>query len=295
MINGQKFKELLKRIRTILAGLPEVKFALVIFMLLFTAAICLDIFIKNKSGFGGNIISEVHGLLFDILVFGIMIIVFNRLIEIKRDIKRWQEEIDDLRYWDEKEATFRIVGSIKRLNKAGVSRIYLYECFLRKAMLDEANLAKALLMRADLQEAQLIKARLCGANLSGAKLHGAKLLKAEMTDVDAKGADFSGALLDQANLDNADLRRADFKGSELIGTSFKNASLYGADFREAFFSDANLTGVDFTASDFRDARDLTIDQLSQARTLYSSKLDPWLLAEIRTQHPHLLEKIEGKS
>lgn len=64
-----------------------------------------------KGEFLDSVLVEAHGLLFDIFIFGILIVFFNRIGERRRNIARWQEEIDDFRGWDEKEATFRIVGN----------------------------------------------------------------------------------------------------------------------------------------------------------------------------------------
>ena len=46
--------------------------------------------------------------------------ILERLGEKRRNIKRWQEEIDDFRGWNSEEAKFRIVGNIKRLNRNGI-------------------------------------------------------------------------------------------------------------------------------------------------------------------------------
>jgi hypothetical protein len=76
---------------------------------------------KNYKGeFLNSILVEAHGLLFDIFVFGILIVFFNKMGEKRRNIKRWQEEIDDFRGWNSEEAKFRIVGNIKRLNRNGI-------------------------------------------------------------------------------------------------------------------------------------------------------------------------------
>ena len=68
-----------------------------------------DIFIRD-------VLVEAHGMLFDILIIGTFIFALHELVEKRRErkskIKRWQEEIDDYRGWDEKEATIKIVGNI---------------------------------------------------------------------------------------------------------------------------------------------------------------------------------------
>lgn len=81
-----------------------------------------------EGAFIRDIITEIHGLLFDIFVFGIVIVIFNKIGEKRRNIKRYTEEIADFRDWDEKEAKFRIVGNIRRLNNNGFFNIDLHNC-----------------------------------------------------------------------------------------------------------------------------------------------------------------------
>jgi len=87
-----------------------------------------------------NILVESYGMLFDIFVIGILIFwlqdrgikkleeqrkIREKEFERKRTIQRYEEEIEDYLGWDEKEATFRIVGNIKRLKKLEVGFINL--------------------------------------------------------------------------------------------------------------------------------------------------------------------------
>ena len=51
-------------------------------------------------------------------------------------------------------------------------------------------------------------------------------------------------------------------------------------FDEAYLYEADLTG----------AKNLTIDQISKAKTLYKTKLDAGILEQVNKFCPHLLEK-----
>jgi hypothetical protein len=221
----KKSQEKIKKLREYLSESPEAKFALKILAFLFPAVLIIDIIPFNKNSFLGNILSEVHGLAFDVIIFGILIVVFNKHIEKRNDIKRWQEEIDDYRGWNEPEAMHRIVGNIRRLNRAGISNIDLYFCFLKEARLG---------------------------------------------DVDLQDSGLRGANLQEAELSEADLRKARLRGANLQG---------------AFLDAADLSGADL-----KYAKDLTIAQLSEVKTLFEAKLDPDLEKEMRDKYPHLFEK-----
>ncbi len=57
------------------------------------------------------------------------------------------------------------------------------------------------------------------------------------------------------------------------------------DLKNTNFKDANLS-----KTDLRCTHNLTIKQLSEAKTLYKSKLDPELMEQARERYPHLLKK-----
>lgn len=137
-----------------------------------------------------NILVESHGLLFDVLLFGVVIMAFELRDNDKEQIKRHKEEIDDFRGWNEKEATYRIVGNIKRLNPLGVSdidlsRTYLVGADLGKLNLDGSDLIKANLSGASLKGASLVGSKLSGANLNGAAVDSADFSRAEFGNTNA--------------------------------------------------------------------------------------------------------------
>ena len=257
------------------------------------------IFFKYKGDFLRSVFVEAHGMLFDLFVIATFILWLNKKAEKKRNIQRWQEEIDDFRGWDEKEATFRIVGNIKRLNRNGITNINLADSFLKNVNFSRANLKDADLTWANLEEAYLGKAHLEGtcllganlrraylgranlekANLEGAKLFGANLEKANLNGANLEGANLEGAVLLRANLGGANLGGAKLEGANLEGADLRGANLMGADFR----------GADLRGADLRGAINVTIEQLLKVTTLFEAKLDPELMEQIKEKYPHLLE------
>jgi BTB/POZ domain-containing protein KCTD9 len=133
---------------------------------------------------------EALWMLFNFSVMGVFVFWLYRLGEKRRErnatIQRYQEEIKDYLGWKEPETTYRIVGNIRRLNREGVSGIYLWRANLSgtnlsKASLNGAKLGGAFLSEANLSGADLRKADLWGANLSRADLSGANLRKANLS------------------------------------------------------------------------------------------------------------------
>ena len=266
------------------------------------------------SNFGEGLLIETFGMLLDVLVIGIIILWLNEIRDKKRrrelEIQRYQEEIDDFRGWDEKEATFRIVGNIRRLNKRGVSKIDLSICYLEEARLSHCNLQAAdlwavNLQKADLREANLNLANLNLANLQKADLRGANFSGADLIGANLNLADLRRANLREANFRGANLREANFSGADLIGANLNLADLNLADLRRADLRSSNLQNADLSEANFQGAwlrgaylseadlqRTMSLDaeQLSEVKTLYKAKLDPDLEKEIQEKFPHLLEK-----
>lgn len=201
---------------------------------------------------------EGHSLLFDLLVFGIVLTVYEtinyrtrertrRQRERERRIERFQHEIDDFRDWNERPATLRIIGNVKRLNREGCSAINLSHCYLTRGRLLEVNLRganlrrtnfrKAELWRADLREVKAVEANfeeavLWGVNLRGADLWRANLRGADLRDADLRGAHLAGAVLDGALVNGSDwlerLAAAGTEGAEDIAARYQLTEATGA-------------------------------------------------------------------
>jgi len=86
-----------------------------------------------------SIYPEIFGLLFDILIFGIIITFFQILSEKRTSISKEIEIINDFRGWNTEEASHRILGSIKRLNKLNVYNVNLENCYFSSIMFQKLD------------------------------------------------------------------------------------------------------------------------------------------------------------
>lgn len=263
------------------------------------------------ASFLREIVVEAHGLLMDILVFGIFLLWLNKKKEDRMSIQKYHEEIDDFRGWESEAASRRIRGNIRRLNKKGFSQIDLGKCYLRGVDLREVNLRNAILRKVDLEKAQLEGADLRhadmeGANLKGANLQQAYLRGAGLQGVDLRGANLQGGNLEaadmwDANLQGADLRLANLQNSNMEGVFMWGANLQGANLQDVCLEGANLQGVNIgdanlQGADLRFANlegvILSSQQLADVKTLYQARLDPFLQNQVSTDYPQLLAEPE---
>ncbi len=162
------------------------------------------------------------------------------------------------RKWIEKEPK----GASLDLSNTYLLRANLQGVKLIGVNLQNVNLQGANLRRASLQRVKLIGARLIGVDLRGANLENANLRRAYL----------ERARLEEANLWKAKLIRANLLGAYLQGTNLESANL-----ERACLKEANLRGTNLEK-----AKQLTMTQLSEAKTLYKAKLDNTLLEEIKT-------------
>lgn len=235
-------------------------------------------FIAWRTGFYDenwvrDVLVEAHGMWFDILILGILATILSLAAEKRQTLQRYNEEIDDFLGWESDEASYRIAGNIRRINRLGDVPQALTSAYLRNAVLRGANLTGVYLNGADLSEANLSGANLCNtslryanlseiglckANLNEADLHNANLYKANLLCADLRnavlyGANLSKALLRNATLCRADLDEANLHNANLNKADLSNATLSEADLSEAYIVETNLSGANLSSANLSGA------------------------------------------
>ncbi|UII21086.1 pentapeptide repeat-containing protein [Fulvivirga ligni] len=240
----------------------------------------LQYYLSDFHSFFGQVLAEAHGMLFDIAVIGMLIFWLNKNGEIRQRIRTYRDEIDDFRLWESEEAAFRTVGNIKRLNRHNIHEINLVNCHLARTNLNYVNLASSNLNSADISNAFLIETNLENTRLNQTNLENSNLNQASLKGAYASGANFKDAYLIKAQLEGAFLIKSNFKNAFLMEANLANCYLTGADFENASLYKADLRG----------AKGLTIEQLTQAKTLYLAKFDDEILNQIKSNMPELVGK-----
>ena len=121
-------------------------------------------------------------------------------------------------------------------------------------------------------------------HLTGAYIRGAKL----------SGGDFSRTHLMGAYLGWSDFSKTDFSKAHLARANLKGAQLKEANFTEANLKRANLKGAVLSGANFQGANlqgaEVSIEQLSQVKTLYQARLDVELFVQMKEYYPQLFEE-----
>lgn len=191
------------------------------------------------------------------------------------------------------------------LSRANLRSVNLSQSDLSYSNLSQSNLSAAILIKANLSNVILLETNLRLANLTYANLQGikssysdftcAKLISADfgnaflvnaiLTEAKLQGADFAGAILHscilkKASLQNAILQGADLKGVYLTGANLQDAEVDNASFRGAYLDEVDLKGV----------KNLSLEQLLQANSLYQVKnLDPTIQQQLLELKPCLFK------
>jgi BTB/POZ domain-containing protein KCTD9 len=284
----------------------------------------LPFWVYDTADFFQEVMAEAHGVLLDILIIGWLLFYLRKLGERRLITNRYREEIEDFLAWRSPEATLRIAGNIRRLNRLNVpGPLRLTEAFLVDARMDDVDLEGADLWGADLSGASLSGASLSDANMAGARLRGANLERAILKRTDLRGADLTEADLERAFMEGADLRGANLTACDLQfaalpnakldharllganlrgahlercnlrmvqfeGANLHGASLDGADLRGADFTRADLSRADLTGAVFPAGEDL-IALFDDARSLDGAKIPDHVEDQLRATLPHLFE------
>jgi uncharacterized protein YjbI with pentapeptide repeats len=279
-----EINELLKKIGASLGRILEnplsISFAVFAFVGLIVILISLPEYFSDTHNFYVNILSELHGMIFDLLVIGILIVWLNEMGQKRQLVRSYKDEIDDFRIWESEEAAYRTVGNIKRLNRYHVYNIDLVNCYLSRTNLSYVILKGANLNNVNASNSNLIEVNLEGARLNRTNFENSNLNQSNLTGAYASGTNFKDAYMIKAILLNAFLIKADFRNAFLMEANLNGANLTGA----------NLDNANLYKADLRNTVGLSIDQLANVRTLYLAKFDPPMMEEIQRRYPTLLGK-----
>lgn len=186
-----------------------------------------------------DIAVEFHGMLFDIILFGVFLTAFEVILERSREIRRYREEIDDFRDWKEDEAKYRILGNIRRLADKNVRDIDLNNCYLRELPLKGFKFHKSNFLSAILEDSHIMDCSFKSTNCTNIVLKNATVIKSDFD---------SNSNLTGAQLQNAIIAHLKFKGSILTRADFRGAQFYNLDFSGADLSEAILEGVRYDST-----------------------------------------------
>lgn len=197
MIDKKKLKHKISKSKTLLFTIIAISCFLIVSI--------FDFFDQNFSVH--DILVEFHGLVFDLVIFGILITTYETISSKKEKIERYNEELSDYKFWKSEESMYRTRGIIKRLVNLGEKKLDLSFCYLA----NDNSL---------LNYVEMIEWNFTGATLTN--------------------CGFGASNMTKSNFTLAKLNKSTFIDVNLINSNFRNTNLYLTK-----FENCNLTNVDF--------------------------------------------------
>lgn len=233
--------------------------------------------------FAKNVLVEAHGMLMDIIVFGVLVYYLTQNGGIKREIKDINDEIDlyRIQQYDAIQIEFRRLTN--KLISRNVKYIDLHSCYLEGIHFDFLNYRIKHLCRV---EHYLLD--LDNANLNNCNFFMVNMSSSSLNQCICQNADFHKANISSSSLNGANFEGSSFCDADLSGSTIINSNLANCDLRRSNFTNAILAG-----SNLENVKNLTLEQLLTAKSLYEVKMDPLLLEEIKRMKPSLFNATDS--
>lgn len=171
-----------------------------------------------------EILVEFHGLIFDLIIFGLLLTIYDSIKSRQDRIVRYKEEISDYSGWESEEAKHRISGLVKRLIQLKVKKIELYNCHIihcpyTKKMIDWK-----------FATAKLYNSHFIACDLTKSTFYLSELHDVSFSSVDLTDCDFGMAILDDCY----------FNKCIFTNTTFNYAYVSEQDWYEQIIQDENI-------------------------------------------------------
>lgn len=214
-------------------------------------------FVRNYSNYSDvpqGIMIEAFGFIADILLFGIAITIYEIVWKKKETIIRYIEELEDYRGWNEKEASYRVFGLIKRLHKLNKIDIDLSNCYF-----EEVPFSKNSFNGFDFKESLFyaIKFKKCNLQLSVFNNIQQKHIQDfyDYCTVIEKTIFNNCNLRDSKFMNNlnffdlhfleCDMKNANLSNSSFLWCNFKAIDFHNANFEKTKFKSCVFENIDF--------------------------------------------------
>lgn len=211
----------------------------------------------SQDSFYSSIITNFYSGIIDFIIFTLIIWIFNQKYDEEDKINKYQNDIDDCRFWMSEEAMHKIWGNIRRLSEKGITSYDLSKCMLEKIKLKQFDFLESKFMGANLNESNLEGTTFRDTNLQGCSVTKANLNTVKMINCNCKYLKADYVKAKSYTADKCDFIKADFSESNLSYAILKNCDFKDAKFNNACLKRANL----------KNARNLTIDQILQCKDI----------------------------
>lgn len=234
---------------------------------------------------------ELGGFLLDLAFLGIFIGWFENRRNTRQEIRRYQEEIDDYKKWDSREARCRIAGNIRRLAKHGFISIDFTGILLTDFCFAENDITsiKGAHFHDGLWGKTSLRERTSLTRVSFLSTDCRDVTFCHFNPFIAFAINNPYVVMEDCTFIRTDLRGAKFNGAHLRWTEPAGREMYETDqdehgewyhfqvyeppFYEANLQGASFDGCHFDNADFRGAENITDADFSRTSGLETCVFD----------------------
>jgi uncharacterized protein YjbI with pentapeptide repeats len=182
-----------------------------------------------------GIMIEAFGFTADIILFGIAITIYESFWKNKELLIRYLEELEDYRGWDEKEASYRIFGLIKRLHKLKKFTIDLSGCYF-----ENIQFSKNSFNGFDFKQTLLYGTKFINCNLQLSTFN--NIEQKHIEDI----YDYM-TVIEKSTFDNCNLRDSKFMNNKnYVDLQFLVCDMKNADLSNSVFLWCRFDDIDFS-------------------------------------------------
>jgi uncharacterized protein YjbI with pentapeptide repeats len=230
----------------------------------------------NKD-FWENFLVEMHGIVFELSIIGVLILWLDSKRSKSGDIKRLREDLDDYSTLDFPEINVKKLGHIKRLNEHGIKGIDVQNLVLNGLKVKGVSV----------EGTRLIGLKIVAGSIVGSTFKSMKMRSSDFQKSTIKSTTFESCELLKSNFIESSCKGVDFSNSSLERADFTNANLQssvfnGSDVRETKFEGANLKHASF-----HNSRHLTSEILIKAKNLDYVKVSDEIMSELIAMRPDM--------
>jgi len=279
-INYRFVEDFMKKYKFLIwMSICYILFAIILTILYDVLPIMLNFSVFKTDSFYTSFITNLYNSIFDFIFITVVFTVLIERMNKKDTLRLYKENIDDCRFWFEKEAAFKISGNIRRLQSHNITVYDLSKVFLENVILKELKIENSKFM--------------------GSVLSGANFEKSTFINCDFQGAFMIGSIFRNADLSNGNLRYIKAANSNFIGTKainckfdyadFSNADLKSAVLKESDFNNVKFENCNLEGANLLGTKNLNIEELCKCKSLKYSKLDNDILEKVKRLYPNLLK------
>ena len=214
---------------------------------LFVVILIQFTFVRNYSNYDDvsqGIMIEAFGFMADIILFGIAITLYEIIWKKKETVTRYLEELEDYRGWNEKEASYRVFGLIKRLHKLNKTDIDLSNCYF-----EEVPFSKNSFNGFDFKESLLYGTKFKKCNLQLSVFD--SIQQKHIYDIYDYMTVVEKTIFENCNLrDSKFMNNQKFVDLQFLECDMKNANLSDSGFLWCIFRPIDCKNINFEKSKF---------------------------------------------